>query len=148
MYIDEKKREAASKAADDMAAAVKAGKSFEQAAAEFKLQVLPTLTTTRFQANGKVDPGLLQGGFDAKLGDVAVVPGSDRVPWVVRVDKIEPVTPEAAAALRAQVAPQVNQTLQQDLREVFVGGLEKEVEIKTDETAIKQYFDSFIQSDQ
>ena len=45
--------------------------------------------------------------------------------------------------LRAQIAPRVAQTLQQDLQQVFVGGLQKEVKFDIQEAAVKQYFDSF-----
>lgn len=148
LYISEQVQKAATDAANGMVAAVKAGKSFEQAAAGARLAVQPALTTTRMTGGQTMDPAVMQGAFDLKLGDVSVIAGRNREPWVVRVDKIAPVTPEAQAALRAQVAPQVAQTLQQDMREVFVGGLEKEIVIKQDDAAIKQYFDSFIKSDQ
>ena len=32
----------------------------------------------------------MQAAFDLKLGDIAAIPGRNRDPWVVRVDKIEP----------------------------------------------------------
>jgi peptidyl-prolyl cis-trans isomerase D len=149
LYVNEQKRNAASKAADDMVAAVKGGKTFEAAAAASKLTALPVLTTTRFQGEqGSMEPGLLQGAFALKQGDVSVVMGGDGVPWVVRVDKVEPVTPAFAAMLRAQIAPRVAQTLQQDLQQVFVGGLQKEVKFDIQEAAVKQYFDSFTKDDQ
>ncbi|MFT3724549.1 MAG: peptidyl-prolyl cis-trans isomerase [Hyphomonadaceae bacterium] len=149
LYVNEQKRNAASKAADDMVAAVKGGKTFEQAAAAAKLTVLPVLTTTRFQGEqGSMEPGLLQGSFALKQGDVSVVMGGDGVPWVVRVEKIEPVTPAVAAMLRAQIAPRVAQTLQQDLQQVFVGGLQKEVKFDIQEAAVQQYFDSFTKDEQ
>lgn len=149
LYTSEQKRNAASKAADDMVAAVKAGKTFEQAAAASKLTAQPGTTLTRFQGErGGMDPSVLQGAFALKQGDVSVVADSSGVPWVVRVDKIEPVTPATAAMLRAQIAPVVAQTLQQDLQQVFVGGLQKEVKFDIQEAAVKQYFDSFTKDEQ
>ena len=134
---------AATKAATDMVAAVNAGKTFEQAAAASKMTVLPVVTATR-QGTPAIDPAALQAAFELKAGETGVVPGQQGEPWVVRVDKIEPVTTATAAALRAQVAPQVAESLQNDLREVFIRGLQKEVEVKRDEVAIKRYFDSYL----
>ncbi len=148
LYLVEQIQNAATQAANEMVAAVKSGKTFEQAAATSRLAVQPVLTTTRMTGSQAVDPAVMQGAFDLKLGEIAAIPGRNRDPWVVRIDKIEPVTAEAKAALRAQIGPQVAQTLQQDMREVFVGGLEKEITITRDDAAIKQYFDSFTKNDQ
>lgn len=142
LYIAEQKLAAANKAAADMVAAVKSGKTFEQAAAASKLVVLPVVTTTRQGSTAINDQQALQGAFQLKAGDTAVVPGQGGQLWVVRIDKIDPVTTAAAAALRAQVAPQVAQSLEGDMREVFVRGLQAEVPITRDETAIRQYFTS------
>jgi peptidyl-prolyl cis-trans isomerase D len=143
LYLVEQIKNSATKAANDMVEAVKAGRTFEQAAASTKLTVLPSLVTTR-QGNPSVDPGALQGAFELKAGEIAVVPSQQGEPWVIRVEKIEPVTPAAAAVFRAQVAPEVAESLQSDVREVFVRGLQKEVEIKRDDVAIRQYFESFV----
>ena len=143
MYLMEQVKNAATKAATDMVAAVNAGKTFEQAAAASKMTVLPVVTATR-QGTPAIDPAALQAAFELKAGETGVVPGQQGEPWVVRVDKIEPVTTATAAALRAQVAPQVAESLQNDLREVFIRGLQKEVEVKRDEVAIKRYFDSYL----
>ena len=143
MYLMEQVKNAATKAATDMVAAVNAGKTFEQAAAASKMTVLPVVTATR-QGTPAIDPAALQAAFELKAGETGVVPGQQGEPWVVRVDKIEPVTTATAATLRAQVAPQVAESLQNDLREVFIRGLQKEVEVKRDEVAIKRYFDSYL----
>jgi peptidyl-prolyl cis-trans isomerase D len=145
-YMLEQRDIAATKATNDMVAAVKGGQSFEQAAAAFKMTYIPSFAITRMEGQ-KMDPAVLQGAFDLKAGDTAVVNGRNKEPWVVRVDKIDPVTPQAAAALRAQIGQQVAETLQQDIREVFVRGLEKQVEIKQDDAAIKQYFDSYTKTE-
>lgn len=108
----------------------------------------PVLTTSRMSPPQGIDPTVLQSAFDLKLGEVGVVTARNREPWVVRVDKIEPVTAEAKAILRAQIGPQVAQTLQRDMQEVFIGGLQKEIPITRDEAAIKQYFDGFTKNDQ
>jgi peptidyl-prolyl cis-trans isomerase D len=142
LYMAEQMQNAANKAAADMVAAVKSGKTFEQAATASKLVVLPVVTTTRQGSSAINDQQALQGAFDLKAGDTAVVPGQGGQLWVVRIDKVEPVTTAAAAALRAQVAPQVAQSLQGDMREVFVRGLQAEVPITRDETAIRQYLTS------
>ncbi len=143
LYLMEQVRNAASKAANDMVAAVKAGRTFEQAAAASKMTALPAVVTSR-QGSNQMDPAALQAAFELKLGDIAVVQGRGGEPWVARVDKIEPVDTAAAAVLRARVAPEVAQTLESDVREVFVRGLQKEVPIKRDEVAIQQYFQSYL----
>lgn len=143
LYMVEQIKNAANKAAADMVAAVKAGRTFEQAAAASKMSALPTVVTTR-QGSTQVDPTALQGAFELKVGEIAVVPGRGGEPWVVRIDKIDPVTAANAAIIRAQVAPEVAQSLESDVREVFVRGLQKEVPIKRDEAAIQQYFQSYL----
>lgn len=143
LYLVEQIKNAASKAATDMVAAVNAGRTFEQAASASKLSVLPAVTATR-QGTPAMDAAALQAAFDLKAGEIAVVNGQQGEPWVVRVEKIEPVTAATAAVLRAQVAPEVAQSLQNDFREVFIRGLQKEVEIKRDEVAIQRYFESYL----
>ncbi len=143
LYMVEQVRTAATKAANDMVAAVKAGRTFEQAATSSKMIALPAITTTR-QGGQQMDAAVLQGAFELKLDEVGIIPGRGGEPWVARVDKIEPVTAANAAILRAQVAPEVSQSLESDIREVFVRGLQKEVPIKRDEAAIQQYFQSYL----
>lgn len=140
-YMREQVEAAANKAATDMVAAVKAGQTFQQAATAVKMTALPAVAATR-QGNPLVDPQVLNGAFNLKVGEVAMVTGQNRAPWVVRVDKIDAVTPADAAVLRARIAPQVAQSLEGDMREVFVRGLQKEVGIVRDETAIRQYFEA------
>jgi peptidyl-prolyl cis-trans isomerase D len=142
-YLVEQAKNAATKAANDMVAAVNSGKTFEQAAAASKLNVLPVMVTTR-QGNPAMDPAALQAAFELKTGTTGVVTSQQGEPMVVRVESVEPVTAASAAALRAQVAPQVAESLQNDIREVFIRGLQKEVEIKRDEVAIRQYFESYL----
>ena len=126
-----------------MVAAVNSGKTFEQAAAASKLNVLPIMVTTR-QGGSAMDPAALQAAFELKTGTIGVVTSQQGEPMVVRVESVDPVTAASAAALRAQVAPQVAESLQNDIREVFIRGLQKEVEIKRDEVAIRQYFESYL----
>lgn len=143
LYMVEQVKNAANKAANDMVAAVKAGRTFEQAAATAKMTPLPVVTSSR-QGNPQIDASALQAAFELKLGEIGVVPGRGGEPWVARVEKIEPVTTASAAVLRAQVGPEVAQSLESDIREVFVRGLQKEVPIKRDEAAIQQYFQSYL----
>lgn len=143
LYMVEQIKNAASKAANDMVAAMKAGSTFEQAAVASKMTALPPVVTSR-QGNPQMDETAIQGAFELKLNDIAVVQGRGGEPWVVRVDKIEPVDTATAAVLRARVAPDVAQSLESDIREVFVRGLQKEVPINRDEVAIQQYFQSYL----
>jgi peptidyl-prolyl cis-trans isomerase D len=146
-YMREQVENAANKAGDDMVAAVKAGTAFPQAAATARYTAIPSFVATR-EGGANIDPAVLQAAFELKAGDVAKIVGQNRVPWVVRIDKVEPVTPEAAAALRAQIAPRVAQSLQGDIREVFVRGLQAEVEVKRDDVAIRQYLQALAPEDQ
>jgi len=143
LYMVEQIKNAASKAAADMVAAVKAGGTFEQAAAASKMTALPAVVTSR-QGSTQMDAAAIQAAFELKLSEIGVVAGQGGEPWVVRVDKIDPVTAADAAVLRARVAPDVAQSLESDVREVFVRGLQKEVPIKRDEVAIQQYFQSYL----
>ena len=126
-------------AADGMVAAVKAGTTFEKAAADAKLTALPALTVVR-ASNPPIDPAVVAAAFNLKAGEVGVVSGRDGNPWVARVDKIEPASPEVSAALRAQLGNDVSQSLLRDLNEVFVLGIRSEVEYQRDDAALEAYF--------
>jgi hypothetical protein len=122
-----------------MVAAVKAGTTFEKAAADAKLTALPALTVVR-ASNPPIDPAVVAAAFNLKAGEVGVVSGRDGNPWVARVDKIEPASPEVSAALRAQLGNDVSQSLLRDLNEVFVLGIRSEVEYQRDDAALEAYF--------
>lgn len=126
-------------AADGMITAVKAGTAFEKAAADAKLTALPALTVVR-ASNPPIDPAVVAAAFNLKAGEVGVVSGRDGNPWVARVDKIEPASPEVSAALRAQLGNDVSQSLLRDLNEVFVLGIRSEVEYQRDDAALQAYF--------
>ncbi len=126
-------------AADGMVVAVKAGTAFEKAAADAKLSALPALTIVR-ASNPPIDPAVVAAAFNLKAGEVGVVSGRDGNPWVARVDKIEPASPEVSAALRAQLGNDVSQSLLRDLNEVFVLGIRSEVEYQRDDAALEAYF--------
>jgi len=126
-------------AADGMVAAVKAGAAFEKAAADAKLTALPALTVVR-ASNPPIDPAVVAAAFNLKAGEVGVLSGRDGNPWVARIDKIEPASPEVSAALRAQLGNDVSQSLLRDLNEVFVLGIRSEVEYQRDDAALEAYF--------
>ena len=128
-------------AADGMVAAVKAGTAFEKAATDAKMTALPALRVVR-ASNPPIDPAIVAAAFNLKAGEVGVVSGRDGNPWVARIDKIEPVSPEISAALRAQLGNDVNESLLRDLNEVFVLGLRSEVEYQRDDEALQTYFQS------
>lgn len=132
--------EAAKKAADGMAAAVKAGTPFEKAAADAKMTALPALTVAR-AANPPIDPAAVSAAFNLKPGETGVVTGQDGAPWVARVEKVDPVTPQVANVLRAQIGNEIDQSILRDLNEVFVLGLRSEVDYKRDDAALQAYFE-------
>lgn len=133
-------------AANSMVEAVKAGTPFAQAATTNKLEALPAIVITR-EGNQQIDPALVAGGFELKDGEVGLVHGSSGEAWVARVDSVAQATPEMTAMLRVQMGNQVNQSLQQDLSEVFQRGLQKEVDFQRNEDAIRRFFDGLVPQD-
>ena len=146
--ISEKVTEAANKAAESMVTAVKAGATFEKAATDAKLNVVPQpitmLRAMMQQAGATLDPAVLNGAFGLKAGETAIVRGRDGKPWVAQVEKIEPVKPEVALGLRGQIQSEITRSLMQDLNETFVLGLRSEVAFKRDEAAIQKYVEGMI----
>ena len=146
--MNEKVMAAANKAADTMVAAVKAGATFEKAAADAKLTLAPQpitlLRAMMAQAATRIDPSVLTGVFALKAGETAVVHARDGGPWVATIDKIEPITPEISQMLRAQLQGEMTRSITQDLNETFVLGLRSEVEFKRDEAAVEKYVQSMI----
>jgi peptidyl-prolyl cis-trans isomerase D len=128
-------------AANAMVAAAKTGTGFGSAAAASKLEALPPITVTR-EGNQQIDTALIAGAFELKNGEVGLVRRSNGEAWVARVDAVTPATPEMTQLLRMQMGAQVNQSLQQDLAEVFQRGLQKEVPFQRDEEAIIKFFES------
>ncbi len=145
-HMREQIENAADKAANDMVAAVKAGKTFEQSAAASKFTVLPGITLSR-AANPPIDPQVAQAAFNLKAGETATARDRNRAPWVVRVDKIDAVTPEMAASLKQNIGAQVSELLARDFAEVFQRGIQKEVPYKRDEVAVQQYLESFVKDE-
>ena len=58
-------------------------------------------------SQGQIDPQVQDGIFNIGVGDTAVVRGQGNEPWVVRVEKSTPVTPETAAMMKAQIDGQI-----------------------------------------
>lgn len=127
-------------AANATVEAVKGGTGFVQAATANRLEAMPPISLTR-QGSQVIDPALVAGAFELKDGEVGLVRGSSGEAWVARVDSIAPATPEATELLRLQMGGQINESLQQDLAEVFQRGLQKEVEFQRDEEAIRRFFE-------
>jgi hypothetical protein len=123
-----------------MVAAVKAGTPFEQAAAANRMAALGAIEVMREPP--QIDPLVLAAAYDLELDDVAVVDGQGNEPWVVRVDKITPATPEVEAALKPQIESQIAESLLNDLREVFARGIQREVQVRPNEKAITTYFEN------
>lgn len=131
----------ANKLANDVVAAVKSGKTFEQAAAASRMTALAGFEVMR-GGQGQIDPQVQAGVFNIAAGDTAVVRGQGNEPWVVRVEKVTPVTPEVAAMLKAQIDSQIQNSLGNDLRDTFIRGLQKEVKVNTNDKAISDYFEN------
>lgn len=127
-------------AANATVEAVKGGTGFVQAATANRFEAMPPISLTR-QGSQVIDPALVAGAFELKDGEVGLVRGSSGEAWVARVDSVAPATPEATELLRLQMGGQINESLQQDLAEVFQRGLQKEVEFQRDEEAIRRFFE-------
>ena len=140
-FLAEEGERAANKLANDMAAAVKAGRTFEQAAAASRMATLGAVDVMR-AGGAAIDQQVQAGAFNLQVGDTAVVRGQGNEPWVVRVDKVTPVTPEAEAGLRAQIDSQIVRSLGNDLQETFIRGIQKEVKVDTNEQAIQAYLEN------
>jgi peptidyl-prolyl cis-trans isomerase D len=140
-FLRERIEEEANRLANEVVAAVKAGKSFEQAAVASRMTPVGGIQLMR-GGQGQIDPQVQAGAFNIAVGDTAVVRGQGNEPWVVRVDSSTPVTPEAAAMIKAQLDQQMQQLLGDDLRETFVRGLQKEVKVETNDQAINAYIEN------
>jgi peptidyl-prolyl cis-trans isomerase D len=140
-FLREKIEETASTLANDVVAAAKSGKSFEQAAAASRMAPISGIEVMR-GGQGQLDPQVQAGVFNVAVGDTAVVRGQGNEPWVVRVEKSTPVTPETAAMIQAQIDGQMQDSLNNDLRETFVRGLQREVKVNTNDKAITDYLES------
>lgn len=142
-WMTEKVSEARRKAADDMVAAVKAGADFAKAAADAKLAALPALTLFRAQ-NSPLPPQVVAGAFELKAGEIGVVTDGEGNPWVARVDAIEPVKPELAATLQAQIGQDVAQSILRDIDEAVIRGLWSEVDYRRDDAAVQRYLEQLV----
>ena len=138
----QKVQEAADKAANSIVAAVKAGTPFAKAAADQKMSVLPGIVVNRAQQQQAISPTVVTGAYELKQGDIAMIKGEGSEPWVVQVDKVEPVSPETQGMIRQQLGQQIEQSLQNSIQEVFFRGVQSVVKPKLNDKAIKAYFDS------
>jgi peptidyl-prolyl cis-trans isomerase D len=143
----QKVQDQADKAANTIVAAVKAGTPFAKAAADQKMSVLPGIVVNRAQQQQAISPAVVTGAYDLKPGDVALIKGESGEPWVVQVDKVEPVSPETQGMIRQQLGQQVEQSLQNSLQEVFYRGVQAIVKPKRNDKAIQAYFDSLTKDD-
>ncbi|MDP3736865.1 MAG: SurA N-terminal domain-containing protein [Hyphomonadaceae bacterium] len=139
LYLAEQVKLAAGKLTNDMVAAVKSGRTFEQAAAASKMTVLGAVQLIR-GSEPRVDPQVQEFAYTMKAGDTAVARGAGGEPWVLRLDKVEPLSPEMEAMMKAQISTQIEQTLLSDVQEAFFRGVQKEVTVKTNQKAIDDYF--------
>jgi hypothetical protein len=146
-FMRKKLEEAADKVANDAIASVKAGKTFEQAAAAGKLTTLPALTMVRSQ-DTPIDPAVKEAAFNMKEGEVGLARAQGGVPWVIRIDKVEPASSQVDPQLKQQIIGGVSRSLNDDLEEVFVRGVQKVVPVNRNDNAINSYFDRILKEDQ
>lgn len=141
IYLQQQMHEAADKMSNDMAAAVKGGMAFDRAASTHKLAALAGIEVMR-AANSQIDPNVLALAFSLPLGEAAVAHDQQDNPWVVKVDKIEPIKPELEATLKAQIDQSVADTLNADIRAVFSRGVDGVVKVKPNQKAVDAFFEN------
>ena len=146
LYVGEKQLEAAKKIADDIVAAVKAGKNFDATAKAAKMDFLrPTQPVSRVMAQQQqLDPRVLGVMFSLPEGGIAAPISSQGDPWIVMVDKVEKVTAEDADP---QLVKQVNEILQRsitgDVFQAFSRGVQKEVKVRSNNKAIQDFINDY-----
>jgi peptidyl-prolyl cis-trans isomerase D len=140
IYLAQKVQEAADKMANDMVAAVKAGRTFEQAATANRMLVLGSMPLVRGMS-GQIDPRIFETVFGLKEGETSMVRDSAGTPWVVKIDKVDQIDEATATGFKAQIDSQVAQTLMADMQEVFFRYIQKEVPVRPNEAAVRDYFD-------
>ena len=124
---------------------MKAGQSFADAAKAGDLAVLASVPMIR--ASQQIDARVFSTAFGLAEGDIAVAPDSNGEPWVVKVDKVEPVAAEVASTLKPQIDSQVTESLQDDIREVFARAINREVTVHENQKALDSYFESLTQTE-
>lgn len=147
LYTSSKFQEAALAVANAMAEAVKGGQAFDAAATAAKIGVIRPPEMMR-QTGGGMDAALLNGAFALAEGEVGVVTDSRGEPWVVQVDSILPVTPEAEAALLPEARQNVNESVTSDFENIFLRTVMLAANPKDNAGAIQRYLDRFKQTDQ
>jgi peptidyl-prolyl cis-trans isomerase D len=145
-WLRQKRVEAAEKVANDVVAAVKAGEPLVRAATARKMQATPGVLLDRLQQS-TVSQAIQNAAYTLKLNDVSVIKDEQGVPFVVKVDKIEPVAPEQAAMVRAQLGQQIEQSVQSDIGQVFINGVRAEVKPHVNDRAVQAYFDALVKDE-
>jgi peptidyl-prolyl cis-trans isomerase D len=143
LYRAEKRQEAAEKLIADTVAAINSGSEFFAAANDAKLiSVRPPQPFMRANP-GALDPGVMAAAFDAPAGRTVVARSSQAEPWIVRVETVEPASPELAVQVEAQVSEQIAQSLRVDLNQVFLQDVRETIDLRTNQRTIDDYLKSF-----
>jgi parvulin-like peptidyl-prolyl isomerase len=144
LYVGEKQIEAAKKIADDVVAAVKAGKNLDVTAKAAKMDIIrPPQPITRAMAQ-QLDPRILNAMFSLPEGGIAAPASTQGEPWIVMVDKIEKVSPDQAdPQLLKQVNDNLQRSLVNDVFQSFSRGVQKEVKVRSNNKAIQDFISGF-----
>ncbi|MEP7209598.1 MAG: peptidyl-prolyl cis-trans isomerase [Alphaproteobacteria bacterium] len=146
LYVSEKQLEAAQKVANDVVAAVKGGKKFDDVAKAAKMDfVRPTQAISRAVAQQQLpDPKIISVMFGLPEGGIASVVSSQGDPWIIMVDKIEKATADQADP---QLLKQVNDALQRsitnDVFQSFSRGVQQEVKVRSNGPEIQKFIEGF-----
>ncbi len=135
----EQKRDALSKEAKDLAAAVTPDKPLKTVAADKKLTVTTSPPLTRRpQPNGTVPPALVAKLFAAKQG-ATVALDDDSGAYVAQLNEIkDPGKPDETQA--APLAAQLGQAMRLDLADEFTAALKNRYPVKIDHAAVDKAF--------
>jgi peptidyl-prolyl cis-trans isomerase D len=145
-YMADEMEKAKEAAATALVTAVKAGTPIDKAATAAKMQFgrFPHVARTDQQ----IDPGLLGEAFTLAEGEVKMVKDQRGMPWVVKVEKLDPYDPKADPQLADQVEQRLRSDLAQDVADLFFRELQKEVKLHRNEAAIEAYAKSFAKKEE
>jgi peptidyl-prolyl cis-trans isomerase D len=143
LYRDEKQREAAGKAVDEVLAAIAGGATLEKAAEGGRMAVVTAPQPFSRADQGALDPAIQEAVFKAAAGAPFRTDDSRGEPWIIRVDAVTPLSPDMEARIGQQLRQQVQQSLSFDVQEMFLKSLQQQIRMRRNEGAIQRFLDSF-----
>jgi len=126
--------------ADHKIEAVKAGESLESLGDSFQ-----TYSDVRRDVNLPETPtAVISRAFELKLEDLDKVPGSSEI-YVIYVKDIKPgdVETEIAESIKTQISQQLNQSLSNDIFQIYMNQVQKRASVLIDERSLNAVHNNF-----